>query len=190
MRCLIRSAAILSVLVAALGTAGADDKNNAKQNTTTTYVNFNELDGVTLANSPGEKGSNISLKLDQKLLANASMLGSALELNNPQGKRLQMKDLPKDVSLDLTSDVVVRRIHLPPKKDEKGHTIPYTEKELKDLRGDSKLKGYNAELSDLHLVKVKGAKGDEAKKVYVNRIFIQSEPQNPPPSNNNPNKKP
>jgi hypothetical protein len=192
MRCLI-PCTVVAVVVAVCGNCRADDKTNSPKSTTSSnYYSVSEIESVVLSATPGDKGSSISLKLDQKLLANAANLGSAIEM--PHGKPAQqMKDMQKDVKLELISEVVVRRLHLPPKKDEKGHTVAYTEKERKELKGDSSLKGYNADLSDLkagqtvtiHLVKLKGAKGDDAKKVFVSRVFIISEAPTSPPVNNN-----
>ena len=54
-----------------------------------------------------------------------------------------------DVSRELTSDVKVRFLNLPPKKDEKGKPIPYTEKEKKELKGEGNKKGYKADREDL-----------------------------------------
>src|SRR5579871_3167702 len=116
MRCLIFGVA-LAVTVAVSDKTCADDKNVTKQNSTNSYVSFNEITSITLASAPGNKGSNISLKLDQKLISNASLLGPAIELYR-NGKTIPVKDLPKEVSLELTPDVVVRRLHLPPKTDE------------------------------------------------------------------------
>jgi hypothetical protein len=192
MRCLI-SSAVLAAIFACCGNARADDnKSDAKPNPSSEYTTVNEIDGAILSIPPGDKGTKISLRVDQKLLTNGGSLGSALDIY--RGRTLpQLKDMPKDVGLDLTPDVKVRRMKLPPKKDEKGHTVPYTEKEKKELKGDTNLKGYSAELGDLkpgqilslHIVKLKGAKGEDAKKVFVSRIFIQGEGQAPPPLDNN-----
>jgi len=200
MRCL-HPCAVLAIGVAICGNSQADDKKTDAKPATTTYTSVSEIENVVLAASPGDKSTSISLHVDQKLLANAASLGSLLDSfrnRNAQQMKNNKNNTPNDVSLELTPDVVVRRIHLPPKKDEKGRTIAYTEKEKKELKGDSNLKGYNAELSDLkagqtvtlHIVKLKGAKGDDAKKVFANRIFIQTEGQAPSATDANKNKKP
>jgi len=73
----------------------------------------------------------------------------------------------KHHDLDVTSaeDVKVRLKNPPAKFDDKGKIVRYTEKELKDLKGDDpKLTGYNGEFSDIrpngyievHLMKKKG----------------------------------
>jgi len=48
-----------------------------------------------------------------------------------------------------TDDVKVRILKPPPAFDDKGNPKKYTRKELRELKGDSKLPGYPAEFSDL-----------------------------------------
>jgi len=72
---------------------------------------------------------------------------------------------------------------LPPKLDEKGKPIAYTADEKQKMRGKDGV-GYEASASDLkagqtvrmHMVKLKGAKGEDALKLYVAKIVIMSEP--------------
>jgi len=88
---------------------------------------------------------------------------------------------------ELTPDAKIRFEHLPPLLDEKGHKMPRKPEEVEKLRGDGSLPGYAAEAGDLHpnqivklhLVKIKGTKGPEAK-AFASRILIMGElPTNP-----------
>jgi hypothetical protein len=59
------------------------------------------------------------------------------------------KKITKDVEISTTEDVKVRLSNPPPKFDDKGKLVRYTQKELKELKGDSNLPGYSGEFSDL-----------------------------------------
>jgi hypothetical protein len=91
-----------------------------------------------------------------------------------------------DFDVEVTDDVKVRQMKLPPKTDENGKKVPYTPDELVKLKGTLPLAGYEAAIGDLksgqlvrlHLVRVKGATGENANKAYANRIFIDTESQN------------
>src|SRR5262249_42090031 len=70
-----------------------------------------------------------------------------------------------DLDVNSTEDLKVRLKNPPVKFDDKGKIVKYTEKELKELKGDDpKLTGYNGDFSDirpngyieLHLMKKKG----------------------------------
>src|SRR5579859_2110189 len=97
------------------------------------------------------------------------------------GRRATPKAKPKDEVLEFTPDVKVRLMHLP--LDEKGKKITRTPEELEKLKGNSNLPGYEASVSDLKagqtvklfLATAKGAKGDEANKLYVRRIYIEKD---------------
>jgi hypothetical protein len=54
-----------------------------------------------------------------------------------------------DVELSAADDVMVRVAHPPATFDEKGRVKKYTKKELRELKGDSKLPGYQGEFSNL-----------------------------------------
>jgi hypothetical protein len=60
-----------------------------------------------------------------------------------------MTDVSKEYELQATDDVKVRTLNPPRKFDNKGRTKKYTKKEEKELRGNDKLPGYQAEFSDL-----------------------------------------
>jgi hypothetical protein len=55
----------------------------------------------------------------------------------------------KDFNLETTADAKVRLQDPPPQFDDKGNPKKYTPQELKDLKGDSKLPGYQADWTDL-----------------------------------------
>ena len=196
MRCLFASAALAALVSVCCGVSLADDKTDAKPKSSTEYTGVGDIEKAVLSVAPSDKGGSIGLRVDNKSLANAGNLSQILNLY--RGKTTpQVKDTPKDVSLELTPDILVRRLHLPPKVDEKGHKVAYTEKELKELKGDANLRGFTAELSDLkpgqvvtlHVVKVKGSTGEAANKVFVSKIYIVSDGQAPPPIDNNKDKK-
>ena len=60
-----------------------------------------------------------------------------------------VQKITKDVEVQAVDDVVVRLLNPRGQFDEKGKIKKYTAKELKELRGDSKLPGYKGEFSDL-----------------------------------------
>ena len=179
----MRSAYFLGAMLVSLGLAfhaySADEKKNAKEPaegpSANSYLSFNE---VTVVIS-GASSHSVTIKVTTGYSGNA--------------KRPQATN--KDDELTFTSDVVIRQRHLPPKLDEKGKKVAYTSEELNKLRGKGGV-GYEASASDLHagqtvnlhLVKLKGAKGEDANKVYVSKIIIESEPQ--PESAKKPEKKP
>src|SRR5262249_7520607 len=92
----------------------------------------------------------------------------------------------KDDELTFTSDVAIRHRHLPPKLDEKGKKVAYTSDELKKLKAKDGL--YEASGSALsggktvtvHLEKLKGGKGEDAKKLYVPKPIIEAKPPQQP----------
>jgi hypothetical protein len=73
----------------------------------------------------------------------------AERLMQSQKDLFRVKSVDKDVELDLAEDVKVRARRPVRQFDDKGNIIRYTPQELKALRGDGKLPGYAAELSDL-----------------------------------------
>lgn len=143
------------------------------------YVSVGEVSGVLAKPADGNK---LTFRVNQLSLQRG---GAAAMGRGKGGPALKEK---QDFDLEMTSDVVVRLVKLPPRKDEKGNKLPYTFEELQALKGKSNLRGYQAEVKDLkaglivtvHLVHVKGLKGDEANKVFVNRVFIEGEAQVPP----------
>lgn len=62
---------------------------------------------------------------------------------------ITLQSVTKDLEIGTTDDFQVRLANPPPQFDEKGKIKKYTAKELKELRGDSKLPGYKGEFSDL-----------------------------------------
>jgi hypothetical protein len=76
-------------------------------------------------------------------------LRDAERLMQSQKDLFRVKSVEKDVELDLAEDVKVRARQPAQQFDEKGNIKRYTPQELKELRGDGKLPGYAAELSDL-----------------------------------------
>jgi hypothetical protein len=183
MRCPIQFPAVLALAALALGQAAAADKKDkpdSKPPTPGEFVSVGEVK-AQLARAPGEKGGSITLRFDQVAITNAGTVGRLMDLYHGRTAP-QFKESHIDKPFDLTSDVKVRRMRLPPKTDEKGKKLQYTEKELKELKGDTNMRGYNADLGDLkpgqsvrvHVVKAKGATGDTPP-LYVNRIYIEAE---------------
>ncbi|HLW68714.1 MAG TPA: hypothetical protein VKS79_25575 [Gemmataceae bacterium] len=181
----MRSVSFLGAMLVSLGLAfnvfAADEKKDSKEPkespSASSYVSVND---VTVVIS-GASSNSVSIKV-QGYKGNAK---------RPQATT-------QDDELTFTSDVVIRQRHLPPKLDEKGKKIAYTSEELQKLKGKGGV-GYEASPSDLHtgqtvslhLVKLKGAKGEDANKLYVSKIIIESEPPpHPQDQAKKPDKKP
>jgi hypothetical protein len=78
-------------------------------------------------------------------------------------------------------DVKVRTKNPPVAYDDKGNKKKYTAKELKELKGDSKLPGYSAEFNDLKQnqvveVSLVRKKSDKGKQPLAGVIMIVTQP--------------
>jgi hypothetical protein len=181
MRWVYSLGAVLATFGLAFQAFAADEKKNTKEPTegpsATSYVSYSD---VTVVIS-GASSNSVSIKVTTGYTGN---------YKRPQATN-------KDDELTFTSDVVIRQRHLPPKLDEKGKKVAYTSEELNKLRGKGGV-GYEASAGDLHsgqtmslhLVKLKGAKGEDANKLYVSKVIIESEPPQQPESAKKPEKKP
>jgi hypothetical protein len=89
----------------------------------------------TLQNSGGDKG-NLVVQVTETY---------------PQrsGKQVSWKQRHKTIELRAAEDMIVRTAAPPLVRDDKGKPIQHTAKELKELKGEGNLPGYQAELSSL-----------------------------------------
>jgi hypothetical protein len=187
---------LLGFLAAPAAGADKKDKADAKAAekgvTTEKMYRAGQLAGKILTLNESKKSIRLQITLQYPKLntgslnslvqAQLNMQRAALN-NNPQSRaqaiynaQMQMvraqanlysvQTMTKDVELQTTDEVKVRRASPPEDFDDKGKPRRRTAKELKELRGpDPKLPGYNAEFSDLHegqyvtvsLMKKKGA---------------------------------
>jgi hypothetical protein len=69
----------------------------------------------------------------------------ALRLQQSQANLFKIKETQQNVDLRLAEDAKVRTVLPPEAFDEKGNIKVYTAKELKELKGDPKLPGFQAE---------------------------------------------
>ena len=196
-RILTRGAVAVALLAAMIATTIAADKNDKKKPAVTSapsgeYTALGEVTGI-LAKAPDGKSNSITFRINQFALQKGN---AGLNLKNPMpAKGGDNKDRPAanpipgikeihhDFDLELTADVKIRNVKLPPKTDDKGAKIPYTAAELQKLKGGTTLRGYVADPGDLkagqivtlNLVKIKGSQGEMANKSFVNRVFIEGE---------------
>jgi hypothetical protein len=87
----------------------------------------------------------------------------------------------QDVKVMTIDDVKIRTKNPPVAYDDKGNKKKYTAKELKELKGDSKLPGYTAEFNDLKQnqvveVSLVRKKSDKGKQPLANVIMIVTQP--------------
>ncbi len=144
-----------------------EQKSDAKPSSASDYTPIGEVSGV-LGTGPGKSGNSITLR------------GAHITLQGTY-RRANFKAVEEKQVIDLTPDVKVRVMQPPPRAD--GKKTPYSEKELRELKGDANLKGYKADVEDLkpglavtvHLVKLKGAKGENAEKLFADRVYINGE---------------
>jgi len=87
----------------------------------------------------------------------------------------------QDVKVMTIDDVKIRTKNPPVAYDDKGNKKKYTAKELKELKGDSKLPGYTAEFNDLKQnqvveVSLVRKKSDKGKQPLASMILIVNQP--------------
>jgi hypothetical protein len=184
MRCIIGLAILaLGAGVIGLGVRADDAKvNKSEVPTTAQCASAGEITAVLQSAKKSASGGTVTVRVE-----GVTTQGSGGRRSMPR-----TKETHQDYVFDLTSDAKIRMLHLPPLTDENGKKVNRTPEELQKLKGNSTLPGYQAEISDLkpnqvvtiYLGKLRGAKGDDAKKSYVTRVTIVSEPES------NPNLKP
>jgi hypothetical protein len=117
----------------------------------------------------------------EKLIKVGDILGTVTNIDaNEKSFHLQVGK--QDVKVMTIDDVKVRTKNPPVAYDDKGNKKKYTAKELKELKGDSKLPGYSAEFNDLKqnqvvevsLVRKKNDKG--SKQPLASVVLIISQP--------------
>jgi hypothetical protein len=117
----------------------------------------------------------------EKLIKVVDILGKVTNIDaNEKSFHLQVGK--QDVKVMTIDDVKVRTKNPPVAYDDKGNKKKYTAKELKELKGDSKLPGYSAEFNDLKqnqvvevsLVRKKSDKG--SKQPLASVVLIISQP--------------
>jgi hypothetical protein len=79
----------------------------------------------------------------------AQIVRDAENLMQSQKDLFHIKSVDKDVALELAEDVKVRSAQPLEQFDDKGNIKRYTVKELRELKGGSKLPGFQAAVSDL-----------------------------------------
>jgi hypothetical protein len=111
-----------------------------------------------------------------------------------QANLFRVKQVEKDIEIQPGPDMKVRSLHPPVAHDEQGKLKEYTALELKKLRGEGKLPGYAAALTDLqdgqvvkvHLARKKDATEPKDKdkkdppadeKPLATMILIEADPQ-------------
>lgn len=187
----ILGAALLTIGMIALPLCAADEKGEkkpAEAKKDNPYVNVGQLVGVIESVEESKRSLRIDMKkkMVDPIAKDAYVEAmKALRKARTQQERIaaaqqvqsaQMKLYTNVLELQTTDDVVVRVAQPPAQFDEKGRVKKYTAKELRELKGNTKLPGYSGEFSNLRqrqivqvtLVKKKeamrarGAKGKDA----------------------------
>jgi hypothetical protein len=97
------------------------------------------------------------------------LLRDAARMQVNQQNLFRIKEVKKDVEVLPADDLKVRTLNPPLQYDDKGYPKKYTKEELKELKGDSKLPGYNADLDSVqqgqvvvaYLARKKAQKGEK-----------------------------
>src|SRR5262245_20282491 len=128
-----------------------------------------------------EKDKKETPEQKEKLIKVGEIAGKVTNIDaNEKSFHLQVGR--QDVKVMTIDDVKIRTEHPPVAYDDKGNKKKYTAKELKELKGDSKLPGYSAEFNDLKqnqvvkvsLVRKKGDK--DAKQPLASVVLIITQP--------------
>jgi hypothetical protein len=174
MRPIFRALALAACLAFVVSTLPAQDKDKSKSETKLDLSRLTQIKGK-LENAGGEKGH----------------LVLSIPYFEPQRRG---RPVLKHRNVDLTpaEDMIVRTNFVPVEFDEKGKPRKRTQKELKELKGDPKLPGYQADASALkrgqevtcylETPKKTGKKDEDAltdNKPKVRLVLITAEP---PPS--------
>jgi hypothetical protein len=89
----------------------------------------------------------------------------------------------QDYTFPYTEDAHARAKHLPPKLDDKGKKVPYTNEELREAKGNIALSGFERSLDsvqvgsvvEIHLGKKVGAAKEKKDDLFVRWVYILDE---------------
>jgi hypothetical protein len=145
--------------------------------------------------NPGAMQQMVNLQMQMSLpMPPAQRMQLLMQMQQQQANLVQIKEELQSVDVDSAEDVKVRVPNPPVEFDEKGKPKAYTKAQLKEMNGDPKLPGYQADFDSLHpdqivtvtLVKKKetpkpkkGADNDPLEgenKPVASMIIIQMEP--------------
>lgn len=80
---------------------------------------------------------------------NRQMAQLQIDIANNQRNMYTLKEVHKDIALQPSENLVIRANHPPLAFDDKGNPRKYTDKELKEMRGEGNLPGYKADWDQL-----------------------------------------
>jgi len=168
MRCTWQIGLCVLVLASVARAEDAKEKKSDIPSTSQTYA-ANEITATVQDAKKTNEGGSITIRVEGVTLTT----GGSRSMPRAKGSH-------QDYVFDLTSDAKIRIMHLPPLLDDNGKKVSRTPEELQKLKGNSALPGYQAEIGDVkpkqivkvQLVKLRSAKGDDAKKLYVSRVII------------------
>jgi len=129
-----------------------------------------------MAQDKDKKDSKDSTDSKEKLIKVNEVLGKVTHVDAME-KSFQLQVGKQNVKVTTIDDVKVRTKNPPVAYDDKGNKKRYTPKELKELKGDSKLPGYNAGFEDLknnQIVQVTlvRKKGDKNPQQYLASVIL------------------
>jgi hypothetical protein len=92
---------------------------------------------------------NLQMQLSRPMPA-AQRMQLMMQLQQQQANLVQIKQENQSIDIDSTDDIKVRIPNPPVEFDEKGKPKVYTKDQLKEMKGDPKLPGYQADFDSLH----------------------------------------
>jgi hypothetical protein len=150
----------LGCLAVAAGTPGAAAADNEKVPDWTGVVTVSDVVGevvkaddkgltlrVTWYEAQGGGGANRGRR--PSLSANHRNFHNPYQMHRSSGSRPQVKQAHHDYVLEYLPQSLVRHKTQPPKLDDKGRRVPYTDKESHDLRQPAGVPGYAATKADV-----------------------------------------
>lgn len=123
----------------------------------------------------------------------------AQNMNRPNQQNVQLKEHHEDYELEYVPESLVRTKALPPKFDDKGKKVPYTQKELEEVRWPAGAPGYLTGKSEVtpgtylevHLVRDKSIPAAKATEddLRIKYAIVLGKDPNPPKDIGGPEKK-
>jgi hypothetical protein len=101
--------------------------------------------------NPGAMQQMMNLQMQlSRPMAPAQRMQLLMQMQQQQASLVQIKEEFQSVDIDSADDLKVRVPNPPVEFDEKGKPKVYTKAQLKEMKGDPKLPGYQADFDSLH----------------------------------------